>query len=59
MCRFYGRGLNRYYRLCCRKGKRRGERLAWAYPGPDIRVRGHVMLRELPRAKQLKLRFPK
>ncbi len=59
MCRFYGRGLDRYYRLCCRKKNRQGEHVFWAEGRADIRRRmsGNrcVPLRQLPRAKQKSL----
>ncbi len=63
MCRFYGHGLDRYYRLCCRKGRRRGERIFWTEGRADIRRRtgssaSCVPLRLLPRAKQKSL-FPR
>jgi hypothetical protein len=59
MCRFYKSGLDRYYRLCYRKVRRRGEHIPWPAPRPDIRnVKGCVPLRRLPRAKQFKLFTP-
>ncbi len=56
MCRFYGHGLNRIYRLCSAKRGHRGQHVAWPEPRPDIRTRsGHVALRKIPKSRQLPL----
>jgi hypothetical protein len=61
MCRFYGRGFDRYYRIwyaCYKNSRRRGAHVPWPEPRPDIRnAKGHVAWRKLKWRKQFRM-FP-